>query len=113
MRRTDCRDTENSFVPRLVGEQPAGVEPAHAVADQMHRLVAKCLDDLLPEPPGPALDAGDRLDPRHQDTVSRRFQGLRNATEIRRQCQRADTNPGESKQPGANNNRHFSRAKVG
>ncbi len=39
--------------PCRVGQQPAGIEPAHAVADQVHRRSPRRVLDLLAQPMGP------------------------------------------------------------
>ena len=95
VRRPDRGDTEYSFLPQFVSQQPAGVKASHAVADQVNRLVAECFDDVFAQPASPALDAGDRLHSRHEHPVSGRFQGLRNASEVRCQSQRPDANAGK------------------
>ena len=63
-------------LPRFVSQQPAGIEPPHAVADQVDRLVAEGSMNLFAQPPSPAIDAGDRLNSRHQHPVAGRFQRL-------------------------------------
>ena len=96
--RPDRCDTQYSCLPRFVRQQPAGIEPAHAMADQVHWLIAECSNDLFAQSASPALDAGDRLNSRHQDSVADRLHGLRDATEVRRQGKRTDSNTCKPKQ---------------
>ena len=105
MGRSDGCNAKNLIVPRFVSQQPARIEPPHAVADQVHWLVTERLANLFAQPPSPALDAGDRLNPRHEHPIPGRFQGLRDSSEIRRQGQRADAYPRKTKQAVGQNDR--------
>ncbi len=54
--------------------------------------------DLLAQPLGSLVDAGQRRDPRHQDPVPRRLHRLGNPAEIRREGHRTHADPRESAQ---------------
>ena len=103
--RPDRCDTQYSRLPRFVRQQSAGIKPAHAMADQVHWLIAECSNDLFAQSASPALDAGHRLNSRHQHPVADRSHGLRNTTEVRRQSQRTESNACKPKQAVCQYNR--------
>jgi Mitochondrial biogenesis AIM24 len=93
VRRADGGQAEHSFSPQRVGKQSPGVHASHAVADDVNRFLGKAAKDPITQSPGAKLHSGDRMDPRHQDTVPRRAKFIRNPPEVGRERQRTQTDP--------------------
>ena len=66
----DRREAQDPPFPGGIGEQLPGIEPSHAMPDQVDRLIAERPLDLLAKPLGPTLHAGDRRDARDHHAVS-------------------------------------------
>lgn len=98
VRRADRREAEHPARPRPVGQQLAGVEAPHAVADHVHRLAGKSQLDLLGEHLCPQLHPGDRRDSRDDHAVPRGAERIGNSSEIGRQRQLAQADPAETEQ---------------
>jgi hypothetical protein len=98
VRRADRGQAQHADRPRRVAQQEAGVEPPHAMREDVDRLVGEGRDDLLAEPPRAEVDPGDRVDPRHQDPVAGGAEPLGDLSEIRSQRQPAQADPAEPEQ---------------
>ena len=107
VRRADRRQAEDEPGP-LAREQGAGVEPAHAVADQVDRLVGERLADLPAQPFGPPRHPGDRRDLRDQDAIARRLQEVGDAAgSTRPSVTGPSADPGEAEEPVGQDDRRL------
>jgi hypothetical protein len=114
VRRGDRGEAQNPTSPGRVGHQGPRIEPTHAVANQVHRLIVKRGQDLLAQALGAAGHTGDWLHVCDQHAVARLPQELRDSPEIGGQCHRSQPDPGESKQAVRQNDRSLQpRARQG
>jgi hypothetical protein len=93
------RQAQDAARPVEVGRQKGPrVEPAHAVPNQVDRLVRELFLDLPPELFGPPSHPGDRVHARHQYAVARRPEEVRDAAEVRGKRQWTQADSRKSKQ---------------
>jgi hypothetical protein len=78
----DRREAQHAARPCRVRQQLAGIEPTHAVPDQVHGLARKGRVNLLAERLGAKLHARDRGDARLDDAVPARAEKLRDPAEV-------------------------------
>ena len=96
--RPDRRQAEEAPRPGRVGHELTGVEPPHAVADQVERLAGERGVDLGREHARPPLHPGDRRDLGLEDAVARGAEDVRDAAEVRGQREPAVADPAEAEE---------------
>jgi hypothetical protein len=107
VRRADRRHAQHALGPSPVREQRASIKPAHAVADQVDRLVRKRRANLFAQPLGACRNSRDRLHLRHQNAIAGRPQEFRNALEVRSERERPHSNPRKPEQPVGQDDRRL------
>jgi hypothetical protein len=105
MRRRDGGQAEDSPFPGGIGDELAGVEPSHAVADQVDGFVREGFEDLFAELLRSTDHAGRGVNPRHQHAVSRRLEDSWDPSEVPGERQRTQANPAKAEQTVSEDNR--------